>query len=131
MWHRSEGAALKKSSMPGPKGKRVVHILDPVGKGFFAGMVSRRAPAPPTMMDHGFLANRRKEGAMVVQMSAAWRAANMGYSFILNNHDMTNAFASTKWELLHAANKEIVSEKDTSLGEQRYTWATVDLPLGG
>ena len=39
-WHKSTGAALKKNSTPGPAGKRVVHILDPLGK------VSTRSSLP-------------------------------------------------------------------------------------
>lgn len=53
VWHTSTGVALKKNDAAGPR-DRVIHVRDPVGKGFFASMVRRRAPAAPSHMDHGF-----------------------------------------------------------------------------
>jgi len=34
MWNISQCFAIPKAAVPGPKGKRIVHGLDPVGKGF-------------------------------------------------------------------------------------------------
>ena len=96
LWHRSRGAALKMSDEPGPQGKRVVHILDLLGKAFYTGKVARRKPPPPSNLDHGFLAKRRKESAILVQLLAAWRVRRAGRCFVQNNHDCTNAFAGRK-----------------------------------
>ncbi len=41
-WHRSRSAALKKSGEDGPKGKRVVHIFDPIGEALFAAIMERK-----------------------------------------------------------------------------------------
>ena len=42
VWHRTKGVALNKSNDPGPRGKRVVHIMDPIGKGFFAQLIWKK-----------------------------------------------------------------------------------------
>ena len=97
---------------------------------FFAGCVKRKDPPAPTNMDHGFLAHRRKEGALLVHMVASWRARACGRPHILNNHDLSNAFASTLWDNLDAANLQIVRGEDAAIGKQRYRWATVQLPVG-
>lgn len=130
IWHRSAGVALKKGTAEGPRGKRVVHVLDPLGKGFFASLVARKDPAPPSHMDHGFLRGRRKEGALLVQMCAAWRTRQQGRNFVMNNHDISNAFASSSWQALDRANASITNPIDASLGMQRYRWATISLPTG-
>eukprot|EP00959_Pyramimonas_sp_CCMP1952_P157027 3283796-Pyramimonas_sp.AAC.1 len=39
LWNISQGFAIPKAAVPGPKGKRVVHGLDPLSKGFYAGIL--------------------------------------------------------------------------------------------
>ena len=104
--------------------------MDPIGKGFFAQLIWNKAPAPPSHMDHGFLPRRRKESALLVQMCGAWRLKNCGFNFLMNNHDLANAFGSTDWEALEEANRLILTEADLHFGEQRYRWSAIGLPLG-
>ena len=80
-------------------------------------------------MDHGFLACRRKEGALLVLMIAAWRARRQGTSFILN-HDLANAFGSIEHGILSTANEDILLEEGRGFGEQQFRWSGIGLPLG-
>ena len=127
-WHRSVGWALPKSSTPGPKGKRVVHMLEPLGKAWYAGRIDARDPEPVSHMDHGFHKYRRKEGAVLVQLNISWRLRRLGWSHLQCNMDMTNAFASTEWSSLREANKDLRLEVDQEVGRQRFECAVVDLP---
>ena len=129
-WHRSSGAALKKNATPGPAGKRVVHVLDPLGKSFYSQLVAKRAPAAPSPLDHGFLKHRRKEGALLIQMCAAWRLKEAGYNFVVNNHDLANAFGSSAWPSLEDACAQLLCEEDRHFGIQRIQWTSIGLPLG-
>jgi len=45
--------------------------------------------------------------------------------------DMSNAFGSTKWERLTAANETLLTQGDRDFGEQRFRWAAVELPCEG
>ena len=78
-------------------------------------------------MDHGFFRGRRKEGALMIQLNASWRLKRLGWSHILSNKDMTNAFASSNWQALREANKTLLEEEDQIIGAQRFEEATVDL----
>ena len=132
-WHRSRGVALvKKAGVPGPAGRRVVHLLDPIGKGFFAGMLQRkkaqRGDRRQHHWDHGFLPGRRREGAILVELLGAWKLRRLGVSSIASHKDMTNAFPSVLWATKHAATSELLLPHDCHLGRQRYVCATVELP---
>ncbi|CAK0841417.1 unnamed protein product, partial [Prorocentrum cordatum] len=73
-WHHSTAVGLRKSGAPGVKGKRVVHVLDPVGKCLYADVLE----VPADVGDYGFIKHRRQEGAMMA----------------VSLKDMSNAFAS-------------------------------------
>ena len=72
-WHRTKGVAHQQFERHRAKGKRVVHTMDPIGKGFFAHSIENKGPSPSSHMDHCFLPRRRKEPAMLVQMCGACR----------------------------------------------------------
>eukprot|EP00959_Pyramimonas_sp_CCMP1952_P341449 7152830-Pyramimonas_sp.AAC.1 len=60
-WHRSMGIGLAKNDKPGMKGRRVIHSLPAVGKGYFA----YKLKAQLASQDHGFAPHRRREGALL------------------------------------------------------------------
>eukprot|EP00959_Pyramimonas_sp_CCMP1952_P060856 1271163-Pyramimonas_sp.AAC.1 len=68
-WNVSRGCALYKSAQPGPKGKRVVHVLPVVGKSFFAELLPNELPPE----DYGFQRRRRREGAIMASQVVGWR----------------------------------------------------------
>ena len=67
---------------------------------------------------------------MLVQMCGAWRLKNCGFNFLMNNHDLANAFGSTDWEALEEANRLILTDDDLHFGVQRFRWSAIGLPLG-
>eukprot|EP00959_Pyramimonas_sp_CCMP1952_P370308 7755379-Pyramimonas_sp.AAC.1 len=56
-WRASTACGLRKSGLPGPRGRRVVRILPSFSKGY----VGRRLRGEPTAMDCGFVRGRRRE----------------------------------------------------------------------
>eukprot|EP00969_Alexandrium_andersonii_P322174 14234896-Alexandrium_andersonii.AAC.1 len=42
-WHRSNGFGLRKSAAKGLEGRRVIHVLDPIGKGYYAQLFASGA----------------------------------------------------------------------------------------
>eukprot|EP00974_Lingulodinium_polyedra_P038894 3726419-Lingulodinium_polyedra.AAC.1 len=87
-----------------------------------------RRPEPHSHEDHGFLRGRRVAGALMVQQNVLWRARRRGFSCVLDNEDMSNAFGSTAWGSLSASLERIVKEEDLHFAEQRFRRAVIRLP---
>ena len=41
-WHKSKAGVLRKSDMEGPKGRRVIHVLDVIGTSYYVNLVSKK-----------------------------------------------------------------------------------------
>lgn len=95
----------------------------------FIGIVGtqRKAKIGPVITET-LVRGRRKESAIMIQQIGSWKLWRMGVPHTLNNHDMTNAFASSEWSALDYASKLILEPPNWELGRQRYRWATVRLP---
>ena len=72
-WHHSSGAPLHKSNKPGPKGRRVVHVLPSTGKQFFKALMRRKPngggwsqPEPADWL-HGHIPGKRRESAVLIR----------------------------------------------------------------
>ena len=95
-WHRSAGVPLNKTGMSAlPQDKRLIHVLDPIGKCWFSGAMMKKDLMLPTT-HHGYERGRRRESALVVQMATTWRLKKLGVSHVDCLHDMTNAFGSSE-----------------------------------
>ena len=127
-WHCSEGVPLRKAPISGPRGRRVVHKLDFMGKGFFGKKIRHCSPPPMSPYDYGFLRHRRREGAIAVQNISQWRPNQAGRSSALDNHDMSNAFGSSDWTALSDACCDFFLPADVKYSSQRYEWASCWLP---
>ena len=69
VWHRTAGFGLDKGSYSaGPEKKRVIHVLDPMGKAFFASLMANGPKPILPQCWHGYAAGRRRESAMMTQM---------------------------------------------------------------
>ncbi len=70
-WHRSQGVGISKhNGKPGARGHRLIHLLDPMGKGFFAKKHQLEKLGPN---DTGFARHRRREYAILCQETKkAW-----------------------------------------------------------
>ena len=93
IWHRSQGTAIPKyNGNNGVQGSRLVHVLDPIGKAFFA---KKHQQTTLTDNDTGFAPNRRREFAILCQNCTNFKLTRAKRNFINNNHDCTNAFCCT------------------------------------
>ena len=79
-WHHSSGVNLHKSNKPGPKGRRVVHVLPSMGKQFL-NVPMRRKPngggwSQPEPADwlHGCIP------AVLIRQVTTWRLERLGSS---------------------------------------------------
>eukprot|EP00974_Lingulodinium_polyedra_P113795 11018212-Lingulodinium_polyedra.AAC.1 len=94
-WHKSRAGVLRKSDLEGPKGRRVVHVLDVLGKAFYVNLMEAKGLSALPAADHGFAKNRRREGAVLVQQCSSFRLRAAGVSHLDCAKDMSNAFGST------------------------------------
>eukprot|EP00959_Pyramimonas_sp_CCMP1952_P108980 2278925-Pyramimonas_sp.AAC.1 len=120
IWNCSRGFVIPKSALPGPRGKRIVHGLDPISKGFFEGLMRLGPKYVDSDCDHGFLRSRRREDAIVANMCTSWRLSAAGFSWCDSLKDLTNAFASSHWAKLDQACHNLVRPRDIRLCRQRH-----------
>jgi hypothetical protein len=126
-WHRSRAIPLNKSGLSNrPQDKRLIHVLDPIGKCWLAGLSMRKLNELPST-HHGFARGRRREAAFMVQQIAAWKLHKQGFSWTDCLHDMTNAFGSSLWDKLYGAIDELMKPEDRIFGSQRIEWDTMQL----
>ena len=124
---------LRKSSTPGPRGKRGIHLLNMLGKSFFACRIKEQRQCHPRssnvgLIAHGFVKGRRRENAILVQQSACYRARKCKRFAMLTHHDLSNAFGSTDWVVLvPTVQSSLVSTKEADYAEQRVKWACIQL----
>eukprot|EP00972_Heterocapsa_arctica_P108055 15914598-Heterocapsa_arctica.AAC.1 len=71
----------KGNGKPGCASLRLVHMLDDLGKMFFASMWTAR-PRQRVTHSFGFVADRRREEAQLIIQIACWRLHQIGYSSI-------------------------------------------------
>ena len=111
LWHRSLGCALDKGGRAtGCKGKRVVHLLEPLGKAFYAGRM-QKGPLPRLpLTDHGYEVGRRREFAIIVQFAMSWRLLRGGFTHVGMLRDLSNAFGCTSHVALGGAVDEILEQ---------------------
>eukprot|EP00959_Pyramimonas_sp_CCMP1952_P265427 5550087-Pyramimonas_sp.AAC.1 len=128
IWNCSRGFVIPKSALPGPRGKRIVHGLDPISKGFFEGLMRLGPKYVDSDCDHGFLRSRRREDAIVANMCTSWRLSAAGFSWCDSLKDLTNAFASSHWAKLDQVCHNLVRPRDIRLCRQRHRCSGCLLP---
>jgi hypothetical protein len=79
-------------------------------------------------MTQGFLPRRRREAAILTQLSANWRGRRAGRNTSQPNLDMANGFGSTNWTALNDTKDDLFEPDDHCFVAQRYEWASVQLP---
>ena len=122
-----------KAMKPGPKGRRVVHVLPSMGKQFFKVLMRKKPngggwsqPEPADWL-HGYIPGRRRESAVLIRQVTTWRLERLGLKSLTAFHDLTNAFGSVKWEALDRAVASLL-RPDALVGQQRYMLATTTTP---
>ena len=106
----SSGGPLHQSKKPGPKGRRVVHVLPSMGKQFFQVLVRRKPtgggwahPEPADWLHGQIPGSRRESAAVLIRQVTTWRLERFGLKSPTAFHDLTNAFGSVKWEAMDRA----------------------------
>ena len=116
------------------KRDRLIHVLDVIGKGFFAHLVRKKlcSPGAPAFANfrHGYLKHHRREdaiGAIKITKSRL-TAAQMSHSISLL--DLSNAFGSVSHEHMSANLSSIICTEDWDIAQTRFTdvFFIVDCP---
>ena len=123
-WHCSQATAIDKhNGKTGAQGSRLIHVLDPWGKGFCA---TKHVLEPLGPNDTGFAANRRREYATLTQNTVNEKLTRLGRCCIKNNHDCTNAFCCTTHDTCDEVCDQLFSTAaDRELGKQRHRWSSM------
>ena len=90
----------KKNGMPKTRGIMILHGFDGMWRCYYRGTrkIWRRLQRPSYAC--GCRSKHRREAAMMAAMITSWRLVKAGLSFAARSHDMTNAFPSSKREVL-------------------------------
>ena len=120
LWNVSQTAQLAKmNNKKGCAAIRLVHLLDPVGKGFFKGLWDRHVF---TNWDfaYGFSRGKRREAAIVHQRSLRHSLKKRGCSVHTGFFDVANAFPSPSHEALDSMLHATCPPNDVALLQSRY-----------
>ena len=120
-WLTAMAALLPKyNGKVGCNSIRLVHVLDDIGKSFFAYIWRK---AHHTYDDHslGFVPHRRREEAQVVVQVAVWRRHQVEYSSISLYRDLANVFPSMDRTRLDNAVLRDIQGSDAELLIQRHS----------
>ena len=124
IWHRSQGVAIAKhNGKKGAQGSRLVHVLDPMGKAFYA---KKHKQPPPSHNDTGFAAHRRREYATLCQNCTNYKLVRAKRNFVNNNHDCTNAFCCTSLDECDDICDRFLFDapEDKAFGKQRHRYSS-------
>ena len=120
LWNVSQTFQLDKmNNKKGCAAIRLVHLLDPVGKGFFKGLWDRHLP---TNWDfaYGFSKGKRRETAIVHQRSLRHSLKSRGCSVHTGFYDVANAFPSPSHEAIDCMLRTMCPAADVALLQNRY-----------
>ena len=97
-------------------GQRLIHIVCPFWKAFYDGCMKegvdkKKYDSGHASWQHGFLAFRRRESAMMVQRCVGWRLDQQNLYHINELMDMSNAFGCMTQDSLLASAEEIFLER--------------------
>ena len=132
--HRSAPALLRKKwNVRGVKGLRMIHVLCPFWRAWHKQLKDRTliSSIPYPDNNHGFVPGRRRESALLIQMVLAARLRKRGMSFVTTLHDGTNAFASTRHEVLSELADHGMAEAERHFFHTRRVNAQIWIPVQG
>ena len=106
-WNVSQAVLLsKKNGKKGPAAKRLIHLLDPLGKAYFK-QLWRRKPPRTWHFAAGFTKHRRREQGIVQARVVQYRLTKRGRGFISSSYDVANAFPS----ISHSELDRVIEDK--------------------
>ena len=99
-WNTSQAVLLdKKNGKRGPAAKRIINLLDPLGKGYYK-QIWRRAPPRTWHFATGFTQGRRREQGILQARVVQHRLKQKGKGYISSSYDVSNAFPSMAHSVL-------------------------------
>ena len=123
----------KPNGLAGLKGQRLLHIMCPLWRSFYGGLVHKGLKETGfTWLHsaHAYLKGRRVEGALLSRNCVAWILRFLGKAFYADLRDMTNAFACTTPERRKETLEEMIAIEDQHLFDQRASQACVRFECG-
>eukprot|EP00959_Pyramimonas_sp_CCMP1952_P034004 713115-Pyramimonas_sp.AAC.1 len=132
----TEGALLdKRNQKHRMNSQRIIHLSDTIWKIFYGVLYGRgdKKEASTNNMPshwHGFLAHRRREGAILVQRRTGWSLRRQKQHQINELHDCSNAFLCPRTgDPLHMSH-QLVREDLHALAHQMLVNSIVPIPVG-
>jgi len=121
IWAVSSTVQIPKSnSLPGCRGLRLIHLLDPIGK-TWSRYLWDLTPHALGNSAIGFAKQRRREQAVLQLRCMLWELSRVGQPFVVSFYDVANAFPSVD----HCALNKMLAKQctpETALFlQQRYT----------
>ena len=117
-WLRSFAVpADKGNGQKGTSGMRIFHLFDPMAKAFQRATEKKEEDGEYFM--YGYRRGMRREGAITVQLAAAWRATTKGRTAIFELNDMAKAFQCISHEKQAEAAAELYGENDAAIARWR------------
>merc|ERR1712217_37077 len=112
-WNNVEAAQLGKANgKRGCKAIRLINLLAPEGKAFFA-LVWRVSLESSNDFSYGFRKGKRREQAILIQNATGWKLRCLGMGHFVGLHDVANAFPSMDHQTL-----DDTMDKHATDGEQ-------------
>eukprot|EP00959_Pyramimonas_sp_CCMP1952_P318661 6667905-Pyramimonas_sp.AAC.1 len=114
--------------------QRIIHLSDTIWKSFYAvlyGWGDRKlawANTSPSRW-HGFLAHRRREGAILAQRRTGWSLRCQKPHHINELHDLTNAFLCPRTCDLLRISQQFVREDLQALAHRRLVNSIALIPV--
>jgi hypothetical protein len=96
----------KKNGKKGPAAKRLIHLLDPLGKAYFK-QLWRRKPPRTWHFEAGFTKHSRREQGLVQARVVQYKITKRGRGFISSSYDVANAFPS----ISHSELDRVIEDK--------------------
>ncbi|CAE8636902.1 unnamed protein product [Polarella glacialis] len=120
LWSFSQAVELDKAGhRVGCGGKRLVHLLDPIGKSYNRALWLTATHPIPSFAT-GFTPHRRREQSILHLNCLMWRLNALGLSWFALLFDMSSAFPSPSFSALDRIVHEDCSTLDADLITQRY-----------
>ena len=132
IWHRALGNSLRKSNKPGAVAydkQRTFLTTDSFGAQFYRSLWKHVACPPPCSYEFGYLTNRSRVQANIIQESNLYRLRVLGVSAASTSYDTKSAFRSIHHYVFDWFIDTFAREGDGELLKSRYKHAAKSEPL--
>ena len=126
-WSHSRAHPLDKGKgKEGCAGKRLIHIFCCIGSAW-QSMSLKKGGAKQPNWAHGCVEGKSTEGAILVNLSAAWRLQQARRDHIMTYYDASNAFGSFVWPALLEGMNKLAGEEEADYHNEQLAQQAFDL----